>query len=129
MGRGLAQSHRFGLLPRLAAWLGVLAVLAQMLMPLSQPQAAEWTADGLFPPTCSAHDSDAAPADETAKTSGHCQFCPVHSADRLLLPERAAVAAFELPAVPALSSGHEEWRLPSSLVFAAAPPRGPPAAL
>jgi hypothetical protein len=84
---------------RLAAWLGAIALVLQLLVPLTQPQAA-WVQDGLFPPTCSAHHDAGSAADD--QTGGdacqQCTLCRGNAGDRVgLFPDRAIPVVFAAP--------------------------------
>lgn len=88
------------LLCRLGAGLGVLALVAQLLVPLNAAQAAQaapWLADGLFPPTCSVHADNNASADQD-----QCQQCPLcqgQASVRLAAPVSAAMVLHNRAAV------------------------------
>lgn len=101
MPRRFASSAGFrtmtALLRRLGAGLGVLALVAQLLVPLNAVQAAPWLADGLFPPTCSVHAEAADPGDQD-----QCQQCPLcqgQASVRLSAPVLAAVVLRDRAAV------------------------------
>ena len=63
----------------------MLALLAQVLAPVPQAQAADWMAEGLFPPTCSVHvdgsDGSALPSQQACT---QCPLCQLSLGDRLV---------------------------------------------
>ncbi|MGE5518027.1 MAG: hypothetical protein ACM31D_19660 [Bacteroidota bacterium] len=113
---------------RLGVWLGVLALLLQVLVPLARPQAA-WAEQGLFPPTCSIHRDQGAAAPSDIPDCGACALCHAQPGDRMgALPERVVSLAFDrvavtmvLPPAPAALPDGAQARPPL-------PSRGPPAA-
>lgn len=128
MPRRFASSAGFrtmtALLCRLGAGLGVLALVAQLLVPLNAVQAAPWLADGLFPPTCSVHADNNASADQD-----QCQQCPLcqgQASVRLSAPVSAAMVLRGRAAVIAMPV----LRRDDPATPATQPPlpsRGPPA--
>lgn len=103
-----------------------MALVAQLLTPLSQPRA-EWAEQGLFPPTCSIHLN----ADGTTDLPGamdctQCPLCQLHVAARPLPElERTVEPAFAAP--QAVVFPEDDRTLPH--VVATQPPlpsRGPP---
>lgn len=113
---------------RLAVWLGVLALLLQVLVPLAQPQAA-WLEQGLFPPTCSIHHDNGTTDQSDIPDCGACALCHAQPADRLgVLPERVVSPAFD-GVVVAVTVPPAQTAFPDGA--SARPPlpsRGPPAA-
>ncbi|HLO79017.1 MAG TPA: hypothetical protein VK196_21385 [Magnetospirillum sp.] len=91
---GLGRCFAGSALRRLAAWLAVVGVVAQLLVPLSQPQAA-WVEQGLFPPTCSAHGDQAPAAVPDGAECRQCPLCQLPDGARLLVqPVRQVSPAF-----------------------------------
>ncbi|MEW5726401.1 MAG: DUF2946 family protein [Pseudomonadota bacterium] len=108
---------------RWAVLLGVLALVAQILLPLSQAQAA-WTEDGLFPPTCSVHLADAGDPDQGGDAPGHCPLCQITAPVALEPPAWTFPAAWPAPEVVPLAAVID---VPAQgACFPASPPRGPP---
>lgn len=128
MPRRFASSAGFrtmtALLRRLGAGLGVLALMAQLLMPLNAVQAAPWQADGLFPPTCSVHADTDASADQD-----QCQQCPLCQG-QASLRFSGPVLAPVVGRAPLLSTALPVLRHNDPAAPATQPPlpsRGPPA--
>ncbi|MGE5514972.1 MAG: hypothetical protein ACM31D_04035 [Bacteroidota bacterium] len=115
-------------LTRLGAWLGVAALLLQLLAPLSAPQAA-WVEEGLFPPTCSAHGVTDAANTAVPSDCSQCPLCQISAGERLVPASRLeASVAYEAPVRLIRLAGS-----PTSIPDAAAirpplPSRGPPPA-
>ncbi|MGE5476742.1 MAG: DUF2946 family protein [Bacteroidales bacterium] len=116
---------------RLAAWLGAIALVLQMLVPLAQPQAA-WVQDGLFPPTCSAHHDFGADAGDRSD-DGACQKCTLCrglSGDRIgMVPDRAVPVVFAAAVMPAVIVPVEAAAPDGVRSRPPLPSRGPPRAL
>lgn len=114
---------------RLGVWLGVLALLAQVLAPVPQAQAADWMAEGLFPPTCSVHvdgsDGSALPSQQACT---QCPLCQLSLGDRLVpLPVVSAPAVVPVAAAIRLVPARPAPSLPAA-AHPPLPSRGPPAA-
>lgn len=113
-------------LARLGAWLGVLALVAQLLLPLSQPQVA-WAEEGLFPPTCSIHLGD----DGSTGVPGNwdcaqCPLCQMHVADRVVpVVDRSVEAAFA-SFQPVVFHDYGPTAPPRAVARPPLPSRGPP---
>lgn len=110
---------------RFGAWLGVLALVVQLLAPLSAVRAEPWMEEGLFPPTCSVHQADQGAADQDL-----CRQCPLCQAQvgvRLPTPlspptvVRVAVATVSFPILRQDAPAAPATQPPL-------PSRGPPAA-
>lgn len=110
----------------LGAWLGLFAILIQVLMPLAPAQAG-MTADGLFPAVCGLHDfaPDSQPQDDQDQNR-HCPLCQVQAIDRLVLPERLADRAFPALVAKAGWPQSPESAPGSSSAVPPPPSRGPP---
>lgn len=111
---------------RVGAWLGVLALVGQLLAPLSAAQAMPWVEQGLFPPTCSVHGADQNSADQTQ--CQQCPLCQMQAGLRVPVPVLAAAAPVSVPVglvrFPIL--GRDVPAAPASQP--PLPSRGPPAA-
>ncbi|CAA7622765.1 DUF2946 family protein [Magnetospirillum sp. UT-4] len=110
---------------RWAALLGVLALVVQILLPLSQPRAA-WVEEGLFPPTCSVHLADAAGTDADADgvAPGHCPLCQLAAA--VAIEPSILVLPFAWPAGVAVPDMAADDRPVRAAFPPSSPPRGPP---
>lgn len=111
---------------RLRGWLGVAALLLQVLLPLSAPQPA-WVEQGLFPPTCSVHHAEADVGAVPANPSDcrQCPLCQASAGDRLVpAPRQVAAVAYD-----GIAYGDLPLSLPHGTAASASPPsRGPPSA-
>lgn len=127
--KGQSRFRPLRALRRLAVVLGVLSLVAQLLLPLSQSQAA-WVEEGLFPPTCSVHGGDLA---GDLADLGLCQQCPLCQAqfgDRLAtLPDRVAMVLFVALPVAAPSPPLSTDGPAAVLALPPLPSRGPPPAV
>lgn len=131
MRRTVTTQHsrimRKGRLRRLGMWLGMLVLLLQVLIPLSQSHAAQLE-DGLFPAACASHGGDESPSGSEHPAVQHCPFCQIHLGDSLIPPMRVAFVAFDRIVQPELPL---EMAVSAPLGAAAVPPlpsRGPPSA-
>lgn len=114
---------------RLGVWLGVAALVLQMLVPLSAPQAA-WVEDGLFPPTCSVHPGDAAPNTADLGDCGQCPLCQLPAGDRLLPSAlRVAAVVYDSGAVMAPLAERADVAPRDGPASPPLPSRGPPSAV
>lgn len=113
---------------RWGAWLGVAALLLQLLVPLSAPQAA-WVEDGLFPPTCSAHAAADAANPATPSDCSQCPLCQMSTGERLLPALRLGASVAYEPLVRSARSTNPLTAIPgAAVVRPPLPSRGPPPA-
>lgn len=92
-GEEAGTAKRLGGLGRLGAWLAVLALAVQLLVPAAPVQAAVLDQD-LAASIC--HSSGEPDAQAPAKSvHDHCQFCQLHVGVKLLPPP--AAAGLDLP--------------------------------
>ncbi|WP_239988793.1 DUF2946 family protein [Paramagnetospirillum kuznetsovii] len=112
---------------RFAAWVGVLALALQILLPLAPVQAALSVDQELAASICHSPSSDSVPAPAQA-SHDHCQFCQIHVGAKLLAP------AQDMSAVPRLSGLiiapiPLELSVAERLAGQSHTPRGPPTVL
>jgi hypothetical protein len=114
---------------RLGVWLGVAALVLQLLVPLSAPQAA-WVEDGLFPPTCSVHPGDAATGATDLADCAQCPLCQLPAGDRLLPSvQRVAAVIYDAPASAVPQAERADLAPRDGPASPPLPSRGPPSAV
>jgi hypothetical protein len=120
-GKMMAPAKRF------AAWVGALALVLQILLPLAPVQAAALVDQELAASICHSPSSDSVPAPVKA-THDHCQFCQIHVGAKLRTPAQDVSVTPRL-AVMLTAPILVELSVAESLAGHSHTPRGPPSFL
>lgn len=112
---------------RFAAWVGVLALALQILLPLAPVQAALSVDQELAASICHSPSSESVPAPAQA-THDHCQFCQIHVGAKLLAPV-GDVSVAPRQSVIFAAPVPIEHPVAERLVGHSHTPRGPPSVL
>lgn len=91
-GKDVTAAKRGGCLRRFAAWAGALALVLQILLPLTPAQAALSVDQELAASICHSNAPDTVPTPAKA-VHDHCQFCQIHAGAKLVMPDVSLAAA------------------------------------